>query len=87
MSTLVPPIPLEDPNNQWMVDYIQDVASSPDFDYPPVCILIICNINRFNFSIFLTLQQQTNSNFTNTLKHYGETEVFRQHSNDPMNIN
>ncbi|KPM05134.1 guanine nucleotide-binding protein 1 [Sarcoptes scabiei] len=35
MSTLVPPIPLEDPNNQWMVDYIQDVASSPDFDYPP----------------------------------------------------
>ncbi|XP_046912160.1 G protein alpha s subunit isoform X1 [Dermatophagoides farinae] len=35
MSTLVPPILLEDPNNQWMVDYIQDVASSPDFDYPP----------------------------------------------------
>lgn len=40
MSTLVPPIPLEDPNNQWMVDYIQDVASSPDFDYPPVCYFL-----------------------------------------------
>ncbi|RWS10506.1 guanine nucleotide-binding protein-like protein, partial [Dinothrombium tinctorium] len=35
MSTLVPPVHLEHPENQWRVDYIQDVASSPDFDYPP----------------------------------------------------
>lgn len=36
MSTLVPPVALEDPSNQSRVDYIQDVASQPDFDYPPV---------------------------------------------------
>lgn len=35
MSTLTPPIPLEHPENQSRVDYIQDVASSHDFDYPP----------------------------------------------------
>lgn len=34
MSTLVPPVQLEDGENQWRVDYIQDVASQPDFDYP-----------------------------------------------------
>lgn len=35
MSTLTPPVQLENPANQSRVDYIQDVASSPDFDYPP----------------------------------------------------
>ncbi|GIY82661.1 guanine nucleotide-binding protein G(s) subunit alpha [Caerostris darwini] len=35
MSTLSPPVPLENSDNQWRVDYIQDVASNPDFDYPP----------------------------------------------------
>lgn len=35
MSTLTPPIPLEKPENKARVDYIQDVASQPDFDYPP----------------------------------------------------
>ncbi|RWS29981.1 guanine nucleotide-binding protein-like protein, partial [Leptotrombidium deliense] len=34
MSTLVPAVHLEHAENQWRVDYIQDVASSPDFDYP-----------------------------------------------------
>ncbi|XP_040062628.1 guanine nucleotide-binding protein G(s) subunit alpha isoform X2 [Ixodes scapularis] len=34
MSTLVPPVQLQKSENQWRVDYIQDVASSPDFDYP-----------------------------------------------------
>ena len=38
MSTLVPPVQLEHQENQWRVDYIQDVASQPDFDYPPVRI-------------------------------------------------
>lgn len=38
MSTLTPPISLEHPENQARVDYIQDVASSHDFDYPPVSI-------------------------------------------------
>jgi hypothetical protein len=36
MSTLTPPIALEHPANQNRVDYIQDVASQHDFDYPPV---------------------------------------------------
>ncbi len=36
MSTLTPPVSLENPANQFRVDYIQDVASQPDFDYPPV---------------------------------------------------
>jgi len=34
MSTLTPPVSLENPANQFRVDYIQDVASQPDFDYP-----------------------------------------------------
>jgi hypothetical protein len=36
MSTLTPPVSLEHPENQFRVDFIQDVASQPDFDYPPV---------------------------------------------------
>lgn len=35
MSTLEPSVPLEHQENQWRVDYIQDIASAPDFDYPP----------------------------------------------------
>lgn len=35
MSTLIPSVQLEHQEDQWRVDYIQDVASSPDFDYPP----------------------------------------------------
>jgi len=36
MSTINAPVPLGDPKNQFRVDYIQDVASQQDFDYPPV---------------------------------------------------
>lgn len=36
MSTLSPPIQLAEPQNQFRLDYIQDVSSSPDFDYPEV---------------------------------------------------
>ena len=38
MSTLNPPVTLEKPDDQFRVDYIQDVASQPDFDYPPVSV-------------------------------------------------
>lgn len=34
MSTLSPPIALENPVNQARVDWIQDCASGPDFSYP-----------------------------------------------------
>ena len=36
MSTLSPPIPLELTENEARVNYVQDVASQPYFDYPPV---------------------------------------------------
>ena len=39
MSTLTPPIQLAEPQNQFRLDYIQDVSSSPDFDYPEVLYL------------------------------------------------
>lgn len=35
MSTLSPPVQLEKPENQARVDWIQDVATGADFDYPP----------------------------------------------------
>lgn len=35
MSTLSPPVALEKPENQVRVDWIQDCATGPDFDYPP----------------------------------------------------
>ncbi|XP_065167342.1 guanine nucleotide-binding protein G(s) subunit alpha [Atheta coriaria] len=35
MSTLSPPVQLEHPENQTRVDWIQDCATGPDFDYPP----------------------------------------------------
>lgn len=35
MSTLSPPVALENPENQVKVDWIQDCATGPDFDYPP----------------------------------------------------
>ncbi|GFR65075.1 guanine nucleotide-binding protein G(s) subunit alpha [Elysia marginata] len=36
MSTLNPPVKLENPANKAKVDYIQDKASQPDFEYPPI---------------------------------------------------
>ncbi|XP_078690218.1 guanine nucleotide-binding protein G(s) subunit alpha-like isoform X3 [Branchiostoma floridae x Branchiostoma belcheri] len=35
MSTLTPPVPLADYTLQARVDYIQDVATQPEFSYPP----------------------------------------------------
>ena len=36
MSTLTPPVKIGDPNNQSRVDYIHEVATAADFDYPSV---------------------------------------------------
>lgn len=41
MSTVNPPIQLENNANQFRVDYIQEVASQPDFDYPAVRLMIV----------------------------------------------
>lgn len=35
MSTLNPPVELDDPSLKFRVNYIQEVASQPDFNYPP----------------------------------------------------
>lgn len=36
MNTLTPPVKIGDPSNQSRVDYIHEVATAPDFDYPQV---------------------------------------------------
>lgn len=56
MSTLTPPVTLENPANQFRVDYIQDVASQPDFDYPPVRfsgspVFLNFKFQLYNFSL------------------------------------
>lgn len=35
MPTLTPPVKLANPNNQFRIDYLHEVATTPDFDYPP----------------------------------------------------
>lgn len=48
MSTLTPPVTLGDMSNQSRMDYVLEVSSSPDFDYPPVsqpwliCVVMCC---------------------------------------------
>jgi hypothetical protein len=53
MSTLTPPVQLEKPENQFRFDYIQDVASQHDFDYPAVSIVYvkIDNIHLFYYTV------------------------------------
>ena len=47
MSTLTPPVKLANPNNQFRYDYIHEVATAPDFDYPQVstsgfsCVVLV----------------------------------------------
>jgi len=36
MSTLNPPVELEDDSKQFRLEYIQNVATQADFDYPQV---------------------------------------------------
>jgi len=53
MSTLTPPVSLERSENQFRVDYIQDVASQPDFDYPTVSITNYSQLSPEHFHSFL----------------------------------
>lgn len=46
MSTLTPPVQLEHPENQFRVDYMQDVASQHNFEYTTVSHL---TTNQFFF--------------------------------------
>lgn len=36
MSTINPPVELEDPSKQFRLEFIQNIATQPDFDYPQV---------------------------------------------------
>ena len=36
MTVLNPPVILENPDNQFRVEYIQNETTSPNFDYPTV---------------------------------------------------
>lgn len=38
MSTLIPPVPLANPENQFRMDYIKSIAPLSDFDYTQVRI-------------------------------------------------
>jgi len=39
MSTINPPVELEDPDKQFRLEYIQNIATQADFDYPQVAAL------------------------------------------------
>lgn len=47
MSTLTPPVKIGDPENQSRVDYIHEVATAPDFDYPPVSEICYIFVNVY----------------------------------------
>ena len=38
MSTLNPPVELEDASKQFRLEYIQNIATQADFDYPQVTL-------------------------------------------------
>lgn len=38
MGNLAPPVELANPENQFRIDYILNLASQIDFDFPPVSI-------------------------------------------------
>lgn len=53
MSTLTPPVQLENPENQHRFDYIQDVASQHDFDYPTVRVIHSFIVESLNNSLIM----------------------------------
>lgn len=42
MSTLIPPVPLANPEDQFRIDYIKSIAPLSDFDYSQVRPLDVC---------------------------------------------
>lgn len=60
MSTLTPPVQLEHPENQFRVDYMQDVASQHNFEYTTVryvpdnfTLIFLSIISLFKNEIFI----------------------------------
>lgn len=82
MSTLTPPVQIEHPENQFRVDYIQDVASQPDFDYPSVSFASLLKIPLISTTL-ITFSRS----FMNTQKSFGQIVEFNSVLRDPMNIN
>lgn len=63
MSTLTPPVSLQNPKDQFRVDYIQDFASQHNFDYPPVSHELFNIKIMLFFSIDLQIEKYVNSVF------------------------
>lgn len=87
MSTLNPPIPLERPENQARVDYIQDYASGNYY-----MNIKCCQQNRFFIPMFVVAFRQDLSliihrSFMSTQKNFGKIVVFNKPLIDRMNIN
>ncbi|KAK2514296.1 hypothetical protein Q9966_015786 [Columba livia] len=62
MSTLIPPVPLANPENQFRMDYIKSIAPLSDFDYTQlkqngVCAWrnVLLDLHQELFSVVLTL--------------------------------
>ncbi len=63
MSTLIPPVPLANPEDQFRIDYIKSVAPLSDFDYTQVRSLIF-SFEPFTerFCISLLIYENTSLN-------------------------
>lgn len=87
MSTLTPPVQLEHPENQFRVDYMQDVASQHNFEYTTVSHISDNSYFPVSINIFLTINCLHFRSSMNTRKYCGKIEVFSLVLKDPMNIN
>lgn len=83
MSTLTPPVQLEHPENQFRVDYMQDVASQHNFEYTTVSNSLD---KSFCYYSFISNNFYFRS-FMNTQKYCGKIEVYKLVLKDPTNIN
>lgn len=90
MSTLTPPVQLEHPENQFRVDYMQDVASQHNFEYTTVSNILVyfqyLKFNTHNVILFVFKYFYFRS-FMNTQKYCGKIEVYSLALKDPTNIN
>lgn len=87
MSTLNPPIPLEKPDNQARVDYIQDYASGENHSQSVAQRLleshVICNKFAFVQGPISTIRPSS----TRTPRSCGTTVAYNKPMTDPMSIN
>ena len=56
MNTINPPVSVANPANQHRLNFIQEVASQPDFDYPPVNTISYALIFIISFEYLVSLE-------------------------------